>query len=139
MLQGGVVEDGEEVECENHPEMEAIGICVICGKPVCGDCAVRRQGRVLCENDEHTKIAQGWAVVYTTSTDYEAQMVRANLENAGIPCLIFSQRDHVYFLTVGDMAVVNVMVPNQRLNEARDFLRKSDLLGEGSEELGDEE
>lgn len=139
MLQAGLIEEGEEVECENHPQMEAVGMCVICGKPVCGDCAVKRHGKILCENDEHITIAQGWAVVCTTNTDYEAQMVRANLENAGIPCLVFSQRDHVYFLTVGDLAVVKVMVPKQQLLEAQEFLRRMDLFAEGNEELDDEE
>jgi len=138
MLQAAMIEEGDEVECENHPEMDAVGICVVCGKPVCGDCAVKRQGRILCENDEHISIAQGWAVVCTMSTEYEAQMVRANLETAGIQCLVFSQRDHVYFLTVGDMATVNVMVPKERFFEAQEFLRKMDLFEEGNEELDDE-
>jgi hypothetical protein len=139
MLQAGAAEEGEEIECENHPKMEAVGACVVCGKPVCGDCAVKRHGRIHCEEDEHIKIAQGWAVVCTTGTEYEAQMVRANLENAGIPCMVFSQRDHVYFLTVGDMAVVNVMVPKHRLLDAKEFLRKMDLFEEGSEKFDDEE
>ena len=139
MLQGIFAEEGEEIECENHPGMEAVGMCVVCGKAVCGDCAVKRQGRIFCENDEHVKISQNWAVVYMTSTEYEAQMVRANLEQGGIPCIVFSQRDHVYFLTLGDLAVVNVMVPKRRLFEAKDYLRKMDLFEEGDGELDDEE
>lgn len=139
MLQGNLLSEDEEIECENHPQIEAIGMCVVCGKPVCGDCAVKRQGKILCENDEHIKIAQNWAVVYTTGTEYEAQMVRANLENAGFPCVVFSQRDHAYFLTVGDMAVVNVMVPKNRLFEAQEFLRRMDLFAEGEDDFSDEE
>lgn len=139
MLQAALIDEGEEIECENHPEMEAVGICVVCGKPVCGDCAVKREGKILCENDEHIKIAQGWAVIFTTNTEYEAQMVKANLENAGIPSLVFSQRDHVYFLTVGDLAIVNVMVPKHRLPEAQELLRRMDLFEEGDTALDDEE
>lgn len=138
MLQSALIEEGEEIECENHPRMEAVAMCVVCGKPVCGDCAVKRHGKIFCENDEHIKVAQGWAVVFSTNTEYEAHMIRANLESSGIPCLVFSQRDHVYFLTVGDMAVVNVMVPKQHLLEAQEFLRKMDLFDETDEKFDDE-
>ena len=139
MVQAQLLGDDEEIECENHPKMEAVGMCIVCGKPVCGDCAVKRQGKIFCESDEHITVAQNWAMVYSTNTEYEAQMVRANLESGGIRCMVFSQRDHVYFLTMGDLAVVNVMVPKHQLFEAKEFLRKMDLFAEGGEEPGDEE
>jgi hypothetical protein len=135
MLQVDILEDDEEIMCEKHNSVEAIGICVICSKPICSDCAVERNNRLFCDNDEHIKVAEDWAVVFTTNTEYEAEMIKANLEGGGMPCMIFSQRDHAYFITIGDMAVVNVMVPKNRLDEAQDYLKKMDLFsGESTDE-----
>ncbi|NOY06108.1 MAG: hypothetical protein GXO82_05685, partial [Chlorobi bacterium] len=57
-------------------------------------------------------------------TEYEAAMIKANLEGAGIPVSVFSQSDHVYFVTMGgDLAVVNIMVPKTRIHEAEELLK----------------
>jgi hypothetical protein len=129
-LQSSLIDEDKTIACENHPKAAAIAMCIMCSKAVCGDCAINRQGKIFCENDEHVKVAENWAVAYTTGTDYEAQMVRANLEGAGFPCMVFSQRDHVFFLTLSDMAVVNVMVPKSMLTQAQDVLRKMGLVSE---------
>jgi hypothetical protein len=109
-------------DCENHPEVSAIGGCVVCGKPVCKECARVQNGRFFCEKDEHLNVHGGYIVAYTTSTDYEAEMVRANLEGAGIDALVFNQHDHVYYTTMGMLALVNVMVPPGQLEAALDII-----------------
>lgn len=137
MIRSELLEDDKDVMCEVHQNTDAMGMCVVCNKAVCADCAVKRNGRIFCNNDEHITIAENWAVVFTTSTDYEAIMIKANLEGAGIPCLVFSQRDHAYFMIVGNMAIVNVMVPKDRFPEAEAYIKKMDLFSE--EENEDEE
>ncbi len=128
---------GETPECENHPEVPAVGGCVICGKPVCEDCAMKHNGRVFCEQDEHLNVHSGFVVAYTTSTDYEAEMIKANLEGAGIHALVFNQHDHVYFTTMGMLALVKVMVPPSQLEAALEIigaLMSDPPLGEDSED-----
>lgn len=112
----------ETPECENHPDADAIGGCVICGKPVCAECAREQNGRIFCENDDHLNMHQGFVVAYTTSTDYEAEMIKANLEGAGIHATIFNQHDHVYFTNMGMLALVNVMVPRAQLENAQEII-----------------
>jgi len=126
------------IECESHPAVAAIGVCVICGKPVCRDCAVSKKGRVFCDNDEHVKIHQNWAVLCSTSAEYEAEMVRANLELSGITALVFSQVDHAYFIPMSRLAVVNVMVPKEKLAKAREVLHRLKGVDE-EDEFQDEE
>jgi hypothetical protein len=121
ILQPTVSED-DRPECENHPDRSAIGACVICGKPVCDECSTRHNGRIFCENDDHLNLHQGFVVAYTTSTDYEADMIKANLEGAGINAVVFNQHDHVYFTNMGALALVNIMVPRSQLEEARDII-----------------
>jgi len=138
----GIVFENDEAEvlihCENHPAVAAVGVCIICGKPVCRDCAISKKGRVFCDNDKHVKIHERWAVLCSTSAEYEAEMVRANLELAGIKALVFSQVDHAYFIPMSRLAIVNVMVPKEKLGKAREVLRR--LKGtEEEDEVPDEE
>ncbi len=34
--------------CQNHPEREAVGVCVSCKLLICGECTTRVDGRGLC-------------------------------------------------------------------------------------------
>ena len=68
-----------------------------------------------------------WVVVFKSGTDYEADMVRDRLDDAGVPAVVLSQRDHAFNLTVGDLARVKVMVPPDRLDEAITILAVNDI------------
>lgn len=63
-----------------------------------------------------------WVLVYTTNTLLEAEMFKANLENAGIPTQILSQVDTSRMLTIGDLAIVKIFVPSPMLKEAEDLI-----------------
>ena len=39
------------MNCTNHPEVEAQGVCAYCGKPFCKDCLVEVKGRMYCKED----------------------------------------------------------------------------------------
>ena len=39
------------MKCTNHPEVEAQGMCVYCGKPFCKDCLVEVKGKLYCKDD----------------------------------------------------------------------------------------
>ena len=74
---------------------------------------------------------ENWIPVFSTSTDYEADLVRDRLDDAGIPAVVLTQRDHAFNLTVGDLAEVNVLVQPNRVAEAQALL--------GSEPFSDAE
>ncbi len=61
---------------------------------------------------------EGWITVFKSGTDYEADMVRDRLDDAGIPAVVLTQRDHAFNLNVGDLAKVNVLVQADRADEA---------------------
>lgn len=113
----------ESLFCATHPDRQARGSCVICRRMLCRDCARTRNGRMFCDNDEHVKAAFNWVVACTSSTEYEAEMIRANLEGAGIGVFVLPQRDRMYVATVGDLSVTEVMVPAESLEEARAYIR----------------
>lgn len=39
------------MNCTNHPEVEAQGMCTYCGKPFCKECLVEVKGRMYCKED----------------------------------------------------------------------------------------
>ena len=110
-------------ECAEHPDTAAIGGCIICGKPVCSECANEIEGKFFCENDSHHDLHQDYAVVYRSSAEYEAQMIRANLENSGIDVRIFDQHGHIYFVDIGEMALVNVLVRKDQIDRATEIVK----------------
>jgi hypothetical protein len=61
---------------------------------------------------------ENWTTVFTTGTDYEADLVRDRLDDHGIPAVVLTQRDHAFNLNVGDLAAVRVMVPPDEAEEA---------------------
>jgi hypothetical protein len=126
--------ENADVMCAEHTKTEAVGRCVMCGKPVCEACAHRRQGRFFCPNDEHEKMAFDWVSVRTTNTEYEAEMVKANLVGAGIETTVLSQRDRMFFTTMGDVAVTEVMVRKEKAKDAREILEEIDTREESIDE-----
>ncbi len=64
-----------------------------------------------------------WVPVFRTSTDYEAEIVRDRLSDAGIPAVIENKRDHAFNLTIGDMARIRVLVQADYEEEALSVLR----------------
>jgi|WetSurMetagenome_2_1015567.scaffolds.fasta_scaffold53407_2 hypothetical protein len=64
-----------------------------------------------------------WVVACTTNTEQEAEMIKANLEGAGIEVCVLPQQDRMYVTTVGDLAVIQVMVPAESLADARAYLQ----------------
>ena len=53
---------------------------------------------------------EGWVSAFECSTDFEADLVRDRLDEAGIAAVVLTQRDHSFNLNVGDLSAVHVMV-----------------------------
>lgn len=71
------------------------------------------------------KTYEGWVEVFRSGTDYEADMVRDRLDDAGIPAVVLTQRDHAFNLTHGDMAQVRVMTPPDHAHAAAAILAEA--------------
>jgi hypothetical protein len=57
--------------------------------------------------------------VFECGTDFEADLVRDRLDEAQIPAVVLTQRDHVFNVNVGDLSTVHVMVPPEHEEAAR--------------------
>lgn len=68
---------------------------------------------------------KNWVPIFSAGTDYEADMVRDRLDDAGVPAVVLTKRDHAFNLTVGDLAEVNVLVPPDHADEAAEILQET--------------
>ena len=98
--------------CSIHGDRDARGQCVICGTAVCGDCNKGGESHYLCASHGDIPVVEGWAQVYSTADDLEAQLIRENLEAEGVDSRVLSQKDHFSLpVDVGELSQVRVLVP----------------------------
>jgi predicted RNA-binding Zn-ribbon protein involved in translation (DUF1610 family) len=131
----------EARQCSTHGERAASGQCVVCGSAVCDGCNRGGANHYLCETHCDVAVVGGWAQIYSTSDDLEAQLIRENLEAEGLDARVLSQKDHFSLpVDLGDLSPVRVLVPafayeeaERLLDEHRD-LRGGVAFGDGEEE-----
>ena len=75
-------------------------------------------------------VRKGWCVVFMSGTDYESELVKSRLDDADIPAVLLSQRDHAWNLTQGYLAKVRVLVPDAYREAAEELLREPPLTPE---------
>ncbi len=89
------------------------------GITVCADCGVELIP--VEEFEGHLVKPEDWIIIYTTDNSIEADMLKANLESAGIETLVLSQKDQS-FPAVGDLAVIKVLVRRNDLKTASEII-----------------
>jgi hypothetical protein len=120
-----------EVACEAHADRMAPGRCVVCGRAVCEACRAGESHAYLCEDHRTVSVIGGWAQVYTTTTEFEAQLVKENLRAEGRDARVFSQRDRAFSVDLGELSIVRVLVPVWEYGAALQVIR--DHMGSGGE------
>jgi predicted RNA-binding Zn-ribbon protein involved in translation (DUF1610 family) len=110
--------------CDRHPDRDAVGVCVICGRPVCPECDEDETVHHVCPEHSSIPCFEGWAQLYTTSDGIEAQLIRDNLEADGIDSEVLSQRDSALAFDLGDFSQVRVLVPAFAYLDAHRLLRQ---------------
>ncbi|MBK8945219.1 MAG: DUF2007 domain-containing protein [Ignavibacteriae bacterium] len=91
--------------------VEGIKICVECGTEL-----------ITNESFELNLINyDDWEIVFTTSDTIEAEMIKANLEGAGIESIILSQQDK-NFPSPGDLSIIKILVKKEDLDDAKEII-----------------
>lgn len=115
-------------ECEHHPGEPAVGLCVVCGRPVCNDCAVTQGGKVYCNDVQHRQWATEWVSIHTAQSEFESDMIECNLRAAEIETKLFSFRRHLGTFWLKDAGIVNIQVARQQQEGAVQLLRDLRLV-----------
>jgi hypothetical protein len=79
-----------------------------------------------------------YVTVYVANGQLDAEMVRGFLESPGIPAMISQESvGKVFGLVSGPLGEVNVLVPEEKTNEARELLEsmeRGDLIDDQEDE-----
>lgn len=96
---------------------------MICGRLVCDECRHGDNLALLCEEHAEVTVIQGWAQVYTTTSEFEAQLLRDNLSAEGLEARIYSQKDRIFSVDLGELSIVRLLVPSWEHDRAREVIR----------------
>lgn len=102
---------GRSRSCDEHPTHVAERACVVCGRVLCRDCDCGSRFAALCSDHGGVKVTQGWAEVWRTSEELEAEFVATELRGCGTDSMVLSQKDHANVVSFGALSVVRVLVP----------------------------
>jgi uncharacterized Zn finger protein (UPF0148 family) len=114
------------------PVCPSCGYEYVEGVTICPDCGVHLVDESLFEKPEEWS-EDNWEVAYISNKDYEIEMLKDNLESAGITTAILSQKDR-NFPAPGDLAVIKLLVRREDLNSALGFIQKINLESDEGEE-----
>jgi hypothetical protein len=114
------------VPCE--PGGETRFRCVLCGAPVCG----RDPGApARCDAHSGVPVIEGWAQVYSSTSDLDAGLIAQNLEAEGIDAQVYSQKDDMFPVDLGELSIVRVLVPVWQFEQGLQLvLDRMDTSGE---------
>jgi hypothetical protein len=115
----------ESRRCARHGDREAVAVCALCEAAVCEEECAAHSGRTyLCPDHASVPVLEGWAQVYSTSSDIDAGLIRDNLEAEGVEARVLSQKDHYSFaVDLGDLSPVRVLVPAFAYRDAMELMR----------------
>jgi hypothetical protein len=115
------------VECENHSGRDAVGICVVCGKPVCDYCMKTGEGKTYCDDAAHAQVPVTHAKLAAAVSEFGADLVVKNLVANGIAALVFSQHRYSHFYRFTDDAPASIFVRKEMAEAAHRLVEEMDL------------
>ncbi|MDE3057488.1 MAG: hypothetical protein KGJ59_05990 [Bacteroidota bacterium] len=106
-------------------------MCVLCHRPLCSDCANKRDSRFFCNDHEKVEVEEDWALVFQSVDFFEAAIVRSKLEGYGIS--VSAQNEHsIAYLGFMDTPIgrTNLEHPVKFFVPFDQYLLASQLLAE---------
>ncbi len=92
------------------------------GVKICPDCGVALIDKSKLQKPEELS-EEDWEVIYTSTKEYEVEMMKDNLEGAGIAAAILSQKDR-NFPAPGDFSIVKLLVKKEDAKEAMNYIEE---------------
>lgn len=92
------------------------------GITICPDCNTPLVDSIELENYNELS-EQDWVLVYTGFSEIKVEMIKENLEGAGIAASVLSQKDSS-FPAPGDLSVVKLFVKKADIQEALEFIQE---------------
>ena len=104
------------------------------GVTICPDCNVKLVDEI--ELKEYEKLSENdWVLIYTSFDEVEIDMIKDNLESAGMETTVISQKDRS-FPVPGDLSPIKLLVRKSDLQPALNFIE--DLLKKSGDESNED-
>jgi len=97
----GVIMAAGDLSCADHSQVPAVARCLVCQRPMCGDCACLVEDRAVCEAHRTVKLVEGWASLGDQVTQLEAEVIQARLEDRKIEAVVLANTWSPYYGTLG--------------------------------------
>ena len=110
-------------EC-NYEYVEGVTICPDCGTHLVDE-------ELFNKPEDWTE--ENWEVVFTSGKEYEIEMIKDNLESAGIKTATLAQNDR-NFPAPGDFSIIKLLVRKKDISAALGFIEE---INSGNEEEGE--
>lgn len=131
----------EETVCDNHPGVEAVGVCVICSLPFCDKCGYETNNVFLCNEHGDYEIYESMVRVFGSSDEVQIRYLKEYLEDNDIHPFVYSRKsspmhlggsDYSLFRASGDfnghlINEIKLMIPCGEVLEAEKLLSEIDI------------
>lgn len=136
----------DDVQCLNHSDNNAAGVCVICHQPYCKKCGLRVNNVFLSNEHSDYEIYEGMARIFGSPDDAQINFIKSCLEKEGFHPFIYNRKatpmhlggsDHSLFRSAGDSrnSIINeikLVVPCSEVLESKlivdDILKGGDIV-----------
>lgn len=69
---------------------------------------------------------EDWVIVYTTSTEFDALLIKGMLENEDIPAQVLSQIDTTRHFTLGALSIAKIFVMKSDYEKAKSLIEENE-------------
>lgn len=121
-------QNGRAPMCDTHESTLSVGVCAVCVRPLCDVCSSSIDGRLLCHNAAHRRIAADHRLLLALDSEFEADWVLEHLRQGGVTGLQFSLRAHAGARWFPVQHPVRIFVPAGSVASSRELLSRFDDL-----------
>ncbi len=114
--------------CDTHGSTLSVGVCAVCLRPLCDACSTMIDGRLVCHDAAHRRIAGDHRLLLALDSEFEADWILVHLRQGGVKGLQFSLRAHAGARWFPVQHPVRIHVPAGTVASARELLARFEDL-----------
>jgi hypothetical protein len=125
----------ENINCTEHQNEYAEGVCVICLQPYCGECGAYINNIFLCNDDNDYEIYEGMARIFGSNDASQVDFMKNCLEQAELHPYVYSRKaSPIYQVSeTNDLNLITelkLMVPLQEVIKAEEIIDELNISKE---------
>lgn len=125
-----------DIFCQNHTDLEAEGVCLICSKPFCTECGTEVIGKFFCKDHSNYELLENLVTVYKSEDYFKIEELKKILEKVNLHPTIVNKTEYPSFVDLNTYKninktdrfisniteVIKLLVPCQEVQEAEKLI-----------------